>query len=194
MSLPQIAQEALRIIQQNAAGIGTTADLITLGTAAANVVVQMFKSGKWLSTFLISAKQAGGSEEDQPAATGERHVAILVDINRRMLQDVAAYLDRQGIEADLVVVTNDENYGPAPKFLDPQKPEEWTEMVREFSDTMNRIKREIGGARTHFFISAPMPIAFGIGAVWGTVDEATVYHWEKNDYHPVLAVSRGLRR
>jgi hypothetical protein len=44
-----------------------------------------------------------------------------------------------------------------------------------------------------FFISAPMPIAFGIGSVWGTVDEATVYHWEKQTYYPVLHVTRELR-
>lgn len=193
MPLPQIAQEAIRLIQQNTASIGISADFVTLGTAAANIAVQAFKTGKRLVTFLIRRKQKDGTAEESLKKTSEKHVAILVDINRRLLQDVAAYLERQGIEADFVLVTNDENYGPKPKFLDPHKPEEWTEMVREFSEAMNKVKHEIGSAHAHFFISAPMPVAFGIGSVWGTVDEATVYHWEKNDYHPVMRISRELR-
>ncbi len=193
MPLPQIAQEAIKLIQQNTAAIAISSDFVTLGTAAANIAVQALKTGKRLVTFLITRKQTDKPVEAQPKANGKKHIAILVDINRRMLQDVAGYLERRGIEADFVLVTNDEDYGPEPKFLDPQRPEEWTEMVREFSQAMNKVKHEIGGAHAHFFISAPMPVAFGIGSVWGTVDTATVYHWQDNDYHPVMQISRNLR-
>lgn len=195
MPLTEIAQEAVKLIHQNTAGIALTADLVTLGTVAANVVVQACKKGSELVTFLITHKQP---DDREPAADDEIHltkpnVAILVDINRRMLQDVARYLDRNGIEADLIVVTNDENYGPSPKFLDIQNPDEWSELVREFNATINSIKHQLGGAEIHFFLSAPMPIAFAIGSVWATVDEATVYHWEKNDYHPVMRIARELK-
>jgi hypothetical protein len=189
-----VITKALAIIQQNTASIGISADLVTLGAATANIVVQMFKSGKQLVAYLITRKPTGKTDKEQPSKPLRReHVAVLVDINRRILQDVPAYLEQQGIEADFVVVTNDETYGPTPKFIDPQDPALWTGMVREFGAAMNKIKHEIGGAHMHFFISAPMPIAFGIGAVWGTVDEATVYHWENQTYYPVLHVTRELR-
>lgn len=36
-------------------------------------------------------------------------------------------------------------------------------------------------------------MAFGLGAVWGTVNDATVYHWENNTYYPVMKIDRKLR-
>jgi hypothetical protein len=65
--------------------------------------------------------------------------------------------------------------------------------VQEFTATMNAIKHQLGGARVHIFLSTPLPLAFGLGSVWGTVDEATVYHWEKQTYYPAMKISRALR-
>ena len=58
---------------------------------------------------------------------------------------------------------------------------------------MNKIKRSAGGKRVHIFLAAPLPLVFAMGAVWGTVDEASVYHWEQNTYHKVVNISRKLR-
>lgn len=117
-----------------------------------------------------------------------------------MLQDVARYLDEQNLDADMLVVTNDPAYSDKVKFLDPNQPEEWTELVQEFTATMNAIKHQLGGAQVHIFLSTPLPLAFGLGAVWGTVDLATVYHYQeikkenRSTYYPAMKISRELRQ
>jgi hypothetical protein len=193
MDLSAIVNTALILIQQNAAAIGQAADIVTLSTAAGNVLVKAVKKGSQLVAFFIGQKKAEQTVEDGTPSFDKSDVAILVDINRRMLRDVARYLEANDIDADMVVVTNDPEYGDRVKFLAPDEPADWAQLVREFSATMNAVKHEIGGARIHLFLSTPLPLAFGLGAVWGTVDEATVYHWEKQDYHPVMKISRELR-
>ena len=66
-------------------------------------------------------------------------------------------------------------------------------MAREFSTAMKAIKHAVGSARVHIFLSTPLALDFAFGSVWVTVDEATVYHWEKNTYYPAMKISRGLR-
>lgn len=66
-------------------------------------------------------------------------------------------------------------------------------MVQDFYRGMSRVKREVGAARVHIVLGTPLPLAYGMGTVWGTVDEATIYHWENNTYHPVMPISRILR-
>jgi len=36
-------------------------------------------------------------------------------------------------------------------------------------------------------------LAFGMGAVWGTVSEATFYHWGGKNYFPAVQIDRELR-
>ncbi len=38
-----------------------------------------------------------------------------------------------------------------------------------------------------------IPLAFGMGAVWGTVSEATFYHWGGKNYFPAVQIDRELR-
>lgn len=112
---------------------------------------------------------------------------------RRALVDVAGYLNKRKIDADIVMVTNDPAYGAQVKFLNPESEGEWNGIVLEFKTMMNKIKRSAGGRRVHIFLAAPLPLVFAMGAVWGTVDDASVYHWEKNNYHKVVNISRRLR-
>lgn len=69
----------------------------------------------------------------------------------------------------------------------------WFEMVQEFSDAINAVKREMGGVHLHIFLATPVALAFGLGTVWGTVDEATVYHWNGKEYKRVLEIGRDIR-
>jgi hypothetical protein len=170
--------------------------------AVGKAVVTVVKKGRQLITYLIKKREETeqGQPPGAPLTITRPHVAILVDINRRMLQDVARYLDEQNLDADLLIVTNDPAYGDKVKFLDPNKPEEWTALVQEFTATMNAIKHQLGGAQVHIFLSTPLPLAFGLGAVWGTVDLATVYHYQeikkenRSTYYPVMRISRELRQ
>jgi hypothetical protein len=69
----------------------------------------------------------------------------------------------------------------------------WFEMVQEFSDAINAIKTEMGSVHLHIFLATPVALAFGLGTVWGTVDEATIYHWNGREYKRVLEIKRELR-
>lgn len=191
-----LAQAALGLIQQAAPGMAITADALTLLGVAKNVAVQIVKKGRLLVTYLIAHRQdeATNAMPEKKLALTKRDVAILIDINRRMLMDVAAFLEQQKIDAELLLVTNDPAYGSQVKFISPEQPADWEELVREFNATMNEIKHALGGVRVHIFLSTPLPLAFGLGSVWGTVDEATVHHWEKQNYYPVMKISRELRQ
>ncbi len=187
-----IANHGLLIIQHSAAAVKQqTTGIADLGTKG-NTNVKLLQQGKQLHTYLFSQQPA--DHESQVAIKATPAVAVLVDINRRILLDVARYLDEQRIKAQLIIVTTDPTYGNQTPFLDINTPSVWTELVQEFNTAMTNIKRYAGPASFHFFLATPLPLAFGLGAVWGTVQEAVVYHYEKNTYHPVMKISRELRQ
>lgn len=214
MEILQLIKDAMLFFQEIEPGVvaaaGVGAALKPAGTAA----IQVLQKGRQLVTYWISRrKEKDAPKDDQPEKEDviqvgqdtapveagaqivtREDVAVLVDINRRMLVDVGRYLEKQGIEADVIIVTNDPLYSEQIKFLDANKEVEWEELVREFATAMNAIKRVVGGARLHIFLSTPLSLAFGMGCVWGTVDEAVVYHWENQSYHPVMNISRRLRQ
>ena len=202
MSVLQLVTDGLAAIQRLEPAVSSAAkvatDTVTVGTAVAQIV----QKGQKMVSYFLSPKQAAAPPEAKPPRArrvkpvnvARSDVALLVDINQRMLQKVAQYLDEHKIDADLLVITNDPSYGPSVKFLNPENPEEWEDIVREFCAAWGAVKRKIGGAHVHIFLSTPLPLAFGCGAVWGTVEEATVYHYQNNTYYPVLRISRGLRQ
>jgi hypothetical protein len=101
-------------------------------------------------------------------------------------------MQNKKIKAEYILVTNDREYQANPIFLREDHPEEWAEVIEEFCDLINEVKFRLGNAHYHVFLTAPLPIAFGIGAMWGTTTEATVYHWEPKakTYYPVVQTSR----
>lgn len=191
-----IANHGLLIMQQAVATVKPqTAGVVDLGTQD-RTNVKLLQQGKQLYTYLFTRQPADEdrSPSDQAAIKPAPDVAVLVDINRRILLDVARYLDEQQIQATLIIVTNDPTYSHQTPFLDVSTPTAWTELVQEFNAAITHIKHYVGPASFHFFLSTPLPLAFGLGAVWGTVEEAIVYHYEKNAYHPVMKISRELRK
>ncbi len=208
MGLLQLAQEASVIFQQLEPGLTAAVKTGTAVGTLGSTSIKVVQKGKTLVTYWISrlVKKDAHTEKDEAvlpanvekitdmaAIATKEDVAILIDINRRMLVDVARYLDEKQIDADLIIVTNDPTYSNKVQFLDPANSKQWTEVVKEFSVAMNAVQRAVGGVRLHIFLSAPLALAFGAGSVWGTVNEATVYHWEKGSYYPSMYVSRELR-
>ena len=173
-------------IKPAAEGLAATGPVLAAGAKAGIYVI---KRGAKLISYLIT------DQKDAPElpTVKKSDVVILVDINRRMLADVSRYIEEIKLDADVVVITNDPAYSSNIQFLDPSKPQDWEDLVREFSSAMNGIKRTVGGAKMHIFLSTPLPLAFALGSVWGTVDEATIYHWEKGTYFPSMPISRQLR-
>ena len=181
-------QELLKLIQENsdtAVAVGT--NLATLGKWS----IEIIQKGKKIITYLIKEKK---EEQDSPKIS-EDNVAVLIDINQRMLVDVKSYLDSREIDADFVVITNDPGYTAKVKFLDVEKPDEWNDLVYEFAEAMNAIKFSKGSSvNLHIFQASPLPLAYALGSVWGTVTEgATLYHYQNKTYYPVLTVNRKWR-
>jgi len=204
MDLILLAQQAIALLNQAEPALSAGAAAVTVGAAAVKVI----QKGKQLITFLIT--EPTGAAVRVPAIGGpmgaspdgdlfKRDVAICVDINRRLFKNVATYLTAQKIDADFFLVTNDPSYSPQTTALHANDPDEWKRVVQEFNAVANQIKASVENARVHIFMSVPLPIAFGLGSVWGTVDNATVYHWQgipsgdESTYFPVLKVSRALR-
>lgn len=168
----------------------------SLGSAA----VTLFDKGKQIYTFWVtrtSPKPAASSRRHARVSNSKwltkPHVAIVVAITQPALDNVAAFLDKKKIDADLVLVTNVPTYGvPIKRLSDDAK--EWEQTVKEFARTMEKVRREARDAKkVHIFLSAPVALTFAMGAVWGTVNEAVVYHWDGKTYLPVVKVSRDLK-
>lgn len=175
----------------------TAGELVGMaGTAA----VSLYARGKQLTAFLGTRTETEKKGLGRRVATAntkqlkKQHIAIVVAITKHALGDVAAYLEKKDIDADLLVLTNTTEYGRAIKPLSPKR-KEWEEVVREFSIITEKIKKEAPDkAQLHIFISAPVALAYALGAVWGTVDEgALIYHWESQTYVPVVKVTRALK-
>ena len=131
--------------------------------------------------------------QDPPQRAGETdivaklNVAVVVDIARPTVRDVARYLDDVEMDVNFLLLQN----AQPDKFLSPD--DKWDDYVSAFARTMDRIKHTFSGARLHFFLSAPGALIFGLGCIWGTVDDAEVYHYQSGTYYPVIAISRDLR-
>lgn len=205
MNIPIIVQAFLDTMQQLQPGIAAT---LTAGSAiktVGTIVVTVLQKGKQLVTYLVrkrdaqkSALTADGQSRlvsvagDEPIAT-KNDVAVVVDISRRSLRDVERYLVTHSLDADLIIITNDPKYGPQPKPLDEDNPQAWLEIVQEFNVGINAIKHQLGAVHLHIFLAVPVALAFGLGAVLGTVDRATVYHWNQSEYRRVLETTRNIR-
>jgi hypothetical protein len=204
VNVSELARDSLALIQDIELSVEsvleTGKNLWMMGTA----VVKVVQKGHQAVTYLITRRKEerltdqGGAVDvsaipDDAPLVEKSDVALIVDINRRIVQDVARYLDGEGVDADLVILTNTPDYSDTTTFLDPEDAEAWTELVKEFNVGLTRIKRAVGSARLHIFLSTPLALAFGLGTVWGTVDNAVIYHWEDGTYHPAMEISRELR-
>ncbi|MCP5096098.1 MAG: SAVED domain-containing protein [Chloroflexi bacterium] len=115
-------------------------------------------------------------------------MAVVIDIARPAAGNAAQYLDTRGIDANFLLF----RHVQLGTFFSVN--DNWSQLVVTFGEVMDQVKREFTGTHLHFFMAGPGAMLFSIGCVWGTVDEATVYHYEENTYHPVLRTSRELRQ
>ncbi len=129
-----------------------------------------------------SSQQSGGAD-----ITAKLNIAVVVDIARPTVRDVARYLDDIEMDANFLLLQNTD----ADRQLSADG--KWNAYISAFAQTMDSVKHRFSGARLHFFLSAPGALIFGLGCIWGTVDEAEVYHWQQGRYYPVISISRGLR-
>lgn len=185
----QFIVEAIKFFENIKPGVEGAVATGTALHAGAKAGVYIIKKGAKLVSYLITDQK----DAKELPAIKKPDVVILVDINRRMLADVSRYLEEKKLDADVIIISNDPLYSDKIQFIEATDTDDWVEIVQEFSAAINGIKRTVGGAKMHIFLSTPLPLAFALGSVWGTVDESTVYHWEKGSYYPVMPISRNLR-
>ena len=207
MNILELIRTGLEYIQEIEPGVQAAG---RVGAVVGPIVVQTVAQGKKLYAYLVTLNEKKQADDQlSEAATDETvsakelspgmptitkdDVALIVDINRRTFQDVARYLENRNIDADIVLLTNDPHYGNTTPFLDTKDPTEWESLVQDFYHASVAIKHAVGQRRAHIFLSTPVALAFGMGAVWSTVDKATVYQWDGSTYQPVMPISHKLR-
>jgi hypothetical protein len=181
---------------------------IKFGTSAYTIgssLVKVLQQGKHLATIAVGKKKTERKSKPNKKATSrvrskesgqiavKKDVAIVVEISRPAVQDAVSFLKKKKKDANLVVITPAREPGQPIQGLDNDKPKMWFEVVQEFSTAIDAIKNEMGSVHMHIFLATPVALAFGLGTVWGTVDEATIYHWDGKNYQRVLEIKRELR-
>lgn len=159
------------------------------------LVLWMKRNGRLPDLITLASQLRPNTRwQDSPQRAGETdivaklNVAVVVDIaHRSTIRDVARYLDEVERDANFLLL----QHASPDKLLAPE--EKWDGFVTAFAHTMNNIKHNFSGAKLHFFLAAPGALIFGLGCIWGTVDEAELYHYQSGTYYPVISISRDLR-
>ncbi len=132
-------------------------------------------------------------DDDDVEIVPKSEIAVVIDVAQPAVQKVANYLDDQGINANFLVFNNEDD-----GFF--KVDDDWEQLTITFNDVMDKIKRKFPETRIHFFMAGPGALFFAMGCVWGTVDNATIYHYDRGDdsrpntYYPVVKTTRKLRQ
>lgn len=162
--------------------------------STAQVTIYVVKHGAKILSYLIKRPKSGDkSAPSKQLDISQDDVAIVVDISQPILENVRDYLEKRNIDADVILITNRTRYADKPQFLNIKDESEWEAVVRDFVDVMYQVRRATPGRRIHIFSAAPVPLSFALGAMWGTVQTATLYHWQDDTYNPVIRVTRDIR-
>jgi len=114
----------------------------------------------------------------------------VVQLSMSPVKDVRRFLDTQGIEADLILVTRPD---AGASGMMPVDAAVWEETVREFHRGFSAVQEERGAQRFHLFMSAPTVLAFAMGCTVSTQYDFHLYQWvpESGRYVEVI---RGVTR
>jgi hypothetical protein len=204
MDIQLFAKTFFEVVEQISPKLKSVIDagtsIYTIGSAG----VKILQQGRQLITYAVGKTGKSSSPKSEkskrkkpmPAILFQKgDVVVVVEISRPAVRDVVNYLESRKIDANLVVITTVKPRGTKPVHgLSESRSTQWTELVQEFSMAIDKVKREVGSANIHIFLSTPLALAFGLGTVWGTVDSAQVYHWKsKGGYAPLMKINRKLR-
>lgn len=181
--------EAIKQIQT------TLTPIVGTGTAISTIggwVISLAQIGKKSNVFRISPERKSKVKKSRVPSD----VALVVDVTWSIAPQVVKYLQQEKINAEILLMVNNQKDGKG-KWLTNSKPKEWEAAVKDFGAIAEKIfsSAELSNSRIHIFIASPVALAFALGAVWGTVHHATIYHWdsEKKTYFPVTNISSGLK-
>ncbi|HUM72342.1 MAG TPA: hypothetical protein PLK31_26250, partial [Chloroflexota bacterium] len=100
-------------------------------------------------------------QASETAVQPKLNLAVVVDIARPALRNVATYLDDHNQDMHFILFRHAE---PG-RFFSPH--DDWPSLVITFGDVMARVKRTFDGAKAHFFMAGPGGLLFAVGCIWG---------------------------
>lgn len=117
-------------------------------------------------------------------------IAILVSVRTNVVRDVSDYLRKSKVDADLVVVTNNDSPEQI-SGLNPDQPEDWIVVVNRFKKLLSYVK-EKGSRPIHFFCIGPVALAFALGVKGGgNQHNIFVYQWQGDAYYLIYTFKAG---
>lgn len=146
----------------------------------------LISKGRQTWTYLV------GEEEEELVEKDD--VAVMVQINQFLVTTTKKFLENEGIDARLILITNVEDGGSI-KYLDNDKKQEWIDVVSDFFDAVTGIERDWGARTLHVFLAAPAALAFALGCKMSVQHNIRLYNWvaEERSYVRVLTVPRDIR-
>lgn len=152
---------------------------IKIGTKESQLFVSEFRHGNRTWAYLISRYAQKKTEKN--------NIAIAVQITRPIAQHVVDYLENNKIEANFILIANQQDI-KSTKELDDCDKEEWRAIVQDFREIVAKIRAEIGYAEFHLFFAAPAALVMALGAVFGNFGDTHVYNLarKENTYREVL--------
>ncbi len=157
----------------------------TIGTKDKPLISLPLPTKHKTKSFLI------GKKED--VIERKTDVAIAVQVSDFLNVQVRDYIENEKIDANLVVVTNSLDIQKLEE-LDNDKPEEWREVVLNFTEEIKNTQRIFGAVTFHLFLSAPSTLAVALGASLGRQRRGYIYHWDAQaqTYAKVLVLPRDI--
>ena len=149
--------------------------------------IEVYK-GKGMWAYLLSRDATVRYEE-------RSGVAIAVQISRLIIRSVVEFIERERINAHLVLFSNKKIPVGDPVYLDYSNPDEWRRIVQDFTKLLNKTQFEMGDRNYHIFLGAPAALTLCLGCTFDKYRRAFVYDWvpRTGTYSRVLTLPRDLR-
>lgn len=114
---------------------------------------------------------------------GESCAFILYFASHNPYDTVKNFLTKNKVDARIVLIEPKAGKGNL-------IPDDWSGIVSEIMSVTQNLQFEYSCKKSLFFLSCPVPIAFGIGLSFGDFSKGSIYHFDKNmgDYIEVFKI------
>ncbi|QTA38913.1 SAVED domain-containing protein [Thermosipho ferrireducens] len=89
-------------------------------------------------------------------------------------KDAELFIEKNKLNAKMVFIEYQHGKGNI-------KIDDWSDIVSEMMSVTQNVKSKYECARNYFFMSCPLPIAFGFGMAYGDFSKGIIYQYDKNE-------------
>jgi len=104
---------------------------------------------------------------------GENCAFALNFASHNLIDGVRRFIDEKQLNSKIALI--EPKFGKGNIQLD-----DWSEIISEVMSITQNIYFETSFKNVYFFISAPLPIAFGLGLSYGDFAKGSIFHYDKN--------------